>query len=112
MQLGNFIWPNDPQSLRVVFDRKVEMQPTEDGFWRVENLGRYSRTFEGEGVFYGEGAYQHLRTLANFLYGGVVQELTHPQWDKANVLVTHLEVTEECQNNYLRYRFTFVEVPV
>ena len=109
LQLGDFVWPNDPESLRVTYTRKVEQKLTEDGLWSTENLGRFGRTFAGEGVFYGENAYKTLSALAMCLYSGEAKELVHPQWDKANVILTSLEVTEECQNNFLRYRFEMVE---
>ena len=110
MQLGDFVWPNDPESLRVTYTRKVEQKLSEDGLWTTENLGRFGRTFEGEGVFCGENAYNNLRALATCLYDGVAKEFVHPKWDKANVLLTDLCVTEECENNFLRYTFKMVEV--
>lgn len=110
MKLGDFIWPNDPESLRISYDREVKTKLTEEGLWEVENLGRYGRTFDGEGVFYGEDAYKNLSALAMILYSGGTHELLHPKWDKADVIMTHLEVTEECQNNFLRYRFKLVEI--
>ena len=110
MKLGDFIWPNDPESLHISYDRGVQTKLTEEGLWEVKDLGRYGRTFDGEGVFYGEDAYKNLSALAMILYGGDVHELSHPKWDKADVIMTHLEVTEECRNNFLRYRFKLVEI--
>ena len=110
MQLGNFVWPHDPEVLRVRYRRVVEQNVAENGLWTTVNLGRFGRTFEGEGVFYGEDAYETLSELAMCLYNGVAQELIHPKWDKAKVLLTDLEVTEECENNFLRYSFKMVEV--
>ncbi len=109
LKLGDYVWPNDPETLRISYARKVDMELTEDGLYSITNLGRFGRTFEGEGAFYGENAYDSFRELAKFLYSGTAKEFLHPKWDKATVLLTELEVTEECQNNFLRYKFKMVE---
>lgn len=111
LQLGDFIWPNDPETLRVTYLRKVDIEAAEDGLWTVTNVARMGRSFEGEGLFFGENAYESFRSLAQYLYSGEKVTLVHPQWTKANVLLTELEVTEECRKNVLHYRFRLVEMP-
>lgn len=111
MKLGSFIFPNDPYSLRVRYDRKVEIEQLEDGQWMAEIASHFLREFDGEGIFYGENAYEELKQLAQMLIGGLPQMLTHPKWGNAKVLLSQLEVLEECQNDFLRYQFRLVEAP-
>ena len=111
LQLGDFIWPNDPEKLTVSYCRKVDIDTTRDGLWSVTNIARLGRTFEGEGVFYGADAYATFSQLALYLYSGAAKNFVHPKWNAATVLLTELEVTEECQNEFLRYRFKLIETP-
>ncbi len=111
LQLGDFLWPNDPETLKVSYLRTVDIAPTEGGLWSVTKVARMGRTFDGEGVFFGETAYDSFRSLAQYLYSGESAVFVHPQWTQANVLLTELEVTEECRKNVLHYRFRLVELP-
>lgn len=111
MQFRTFIWPNEPETLKISFQRKVEMLPSADGLWSISSLGRMGRVFEGEGVFYGADAYTTFSSLAKLLYDGAAGTLTLPHWQEATALLTALEVCEEPCENYLKYRFTFLETP-
>lgn len=111
LQYGEFIWPNDPEKLCVHYTRKVDVEPAEDGKWTVKNVAFLGRTFEGEGVFYGNTAYEALKQLAQSLNNGKTQLLRHPKWNEAQCILTELETIEERQTHFLRYRFKLVEVP-
>ncbi len=111
LKLGNFTWPNDPEQLRVSYSRSVKLDNTSDGLWSIADEGRFGRTFDGEGVFYGENAYKSISQLANFLYSGTAAAFVHPYWTQANVIMTRLQVTEECENRFLRYTFRLIETP-
>lgn len=111
LKLGDFTWPNDPETLKVGYLRKVDVEAAENGLWTVTNVARMGRTFDGEGVFFGETAYEDFRSLAQYLYSGEKVTFVHPQWTQANVMLTELEVTEECRENVLHYRFRLVELP-
>lgn len=110
LQLGDFQWPNDPEKLRVTYQR-IAKSETAGGTWTVTSEGHTGRVFTGEGIFYGENAYAEFLTLAGYLNTGTAAELVHPHWPRASVLVTDLTVTEESRNNFLRYEFRFVEMP-
>ena len=111
LQLGSFVWPNDPEKLTVSYRRELKIDMGSNGTWTVANKGRYGRTFDGEGIFYGENAHENFRQLAAMLYSHGEHLLIHPKWNSANVVFSELEVTEERSGNFLRYRFTLVEVP-
>ena len=90
MQFRNFTWPNEPSSLRVT-------------------SGTAARTVTGEGVFFGETAYESLRTLEALLAQGGAGALTLPHVGTLQAVLTELEGGQEPRENFVRYRFTFVE---
>ena len=96
MQFRNFIWPNEPSSLRVTSRRRTALLEEPGGGWTLQDLGTAARTVTGEGVFFGETAYESLRTLEALL--GTLQ-----------AVLTELEGEQEPRENFVRYRFTFVE---
>ena len=70
MQFRNFIWPNEPSSLRVTSRRRTALLEEPGGGWTLQDLGTAARTVTGEGVFFGETAYESLRTLEALLAQG------------------------------------------
>ena len=111
LRLGNFTWPNDPESLTVSYEQRAKSEIPEGGSWTVTRLGCTGRIFTGEGVFYGENAYTQFLSLAACLTSGQAVFFQHPHWPQAKVLMTELGVTEESRNNFLRYRFKLMEIP-
>ena len=97
MQFRNFIWPNEPSSLRVTSRRRTAL------------LEEAARTVTGEGVFFGETAYESLRTLEALLAQGGAGALTLPHVGTLQAVLTELEGGQEPRENFVRYRFTFVE---
>ena len=67
------------------------------------------RTVTGEGVFFGETAYESLRTLEALLAQGGAGALTLPHVGTLQAVLTELEGEQEPRENFVRYRFTFVE---
>ena len=71
MQFRNFTWPTEPSSLRVTSRRRTALLEEPGGGWTLQDLGTAARTVTGEGVFFGETAYESLRTLeAHLAQGG------------------------------------------
>ena len=70
MQFRNFTWPNEPSSLRVTSRRRTALLEEPGGGWTLQDLGTAARTVTGEGVFFGETAYESLRTLEALLAQG------------------------------------------
>lgn len=109
MQFRNFTWPNEPSSLRVTSRRRTALLEEPGGGWTVQELGAAARTVTGEGVFFGEGAYESLRALEALLVQGGAGTLTLPHEGTMQALFTELEAEQEPRENFVRYRFTFVE---
>ena len=40
MQFRDYVWQNDPESLRIRFRREYKVEPRSDGLWRVTNIAR------------------------------------------------------------------------
>ena len=72
-----------------------------DGAWTVE----------GEGVFYGSGAYASFQQLAAYIKNFQAKVLQHPKFGSFRAFLTKLEAVEEPNDGCLRYRFVFVESP-
>ena len=108
MQFRNFIWPNEPSSLRVTSRRRTALLEEPGGGWTLQDLGTAARTVT-EGVFFGETAYESLRTLEALLAQGGAGALTLPHVGTLQAVLTELEGGQEPRENFVRYRFTFVE---
>lgn len=111
MQFGSFVWPNNPETLRVSLRRDIKVTARADKRWNLQNNAFLGRVIEGEGVFYGSTAYATFSSLALRIYSNEVQLLTLPNWQSCNAVMTNLEVVEGMQENCLRYRFTLQEAP-
>lgn len=109
MQFRNFTWPNEPSSLRVTSRRRTG--PARGAGRRLDAAGprTSARTVTGEGVFFGETAYESLRTLEALLAQGSAGALTLPHVGTLQAVLTELEGGQEPRENFVRYRFTFVE---
>ena len=84
-------------------------EPQAHGGWTLQDLGTAARTVTGEGVFFGETAYESLRTLEALLAQGGAGALTLPHVGTLQAVLTELEGEQEPRENFVRYRFTFVE---
>lgn len=109
MQFRNFTWPNEPSSLRVTSRRRTALLEEPGGGWTLQDLGTAARTVTGEGVFFGETAYESLRTLEALLAQGGAGALTLSHVGTLQAVLTELEGGQEPRENFVRYRFTFVE---
>ena len=109
MQFRNFTWPNEPSSLRVTSRRRTALLEEPGGGWTLQDLGTAARTVTGEGVFFGETAYESLRTLEALLAQGGAGALTLPHVGTLQAVLTELEGGQEPRENFVRNRFTFVE---
>ena len=110
MSFRTFMWPINPEKIEITFHRFTEVHP-ENGLWTVDNIARMPRVFSREGAFYGTTAYSMFSTLAQLFYDGTAGTLKLPNWSSANALLTDLTLLEEPAENFLRYRFSFLEVP-
>lgn len=111
MQFKTFIWPNNPTTYQISFHRNTIALQQPLGMWCVQELGGTARIFSGEGVFFGAHAYEDFRALSMLLYEGGAGALFHPQWMTVQAYLTDLELTQEPRENFVRYRFRFLESP-
>lgn len=111
LQFDTFIFPTDPETLHITYRHEVEVEATNAGYWQVQNRAYRGRTVEGEGIFYGSNAYTDFRRLADYIRNFQARVLQHPEFGSFRAYLTKLESVEESGDDYLRYRFTFVESP-
>lgn len=111
MSFSTFVWPNNPESCRLKFSRVFKDLPQENSLWNPAQITRLECEYECEGFFSGNDAYENFRALDTLFRNAIVDELLHPDWNPAEVLITKLELTEEPMENFLRYRIVFSEIP-
>lgn len=111
MQFGSFEWTQKPETLTVSFQRSVQMLPDNQGGWITVDTGLMGRVISGEGCFVGEGAYGAFSGLVEQFNKGVAASLTLDHWPAMWAKLTELSVTEEPCENYVSYRFRFMECP-
>lgn len=109
MRYKGYIWPNNPETYSISFTRKIAVQKIPFGRCVTQDLGMSCRMMEGEGEFVGEGAYDEFRKLASVFYQNGAGVLVHPVWQTTDAYFTVLELTQKPLEDYVRYRFAFVE---
>lgn len=111
MQFGTFVWPQAPERLTVSYARQVQMVSDEQGGWTTVDLGSMGRVVTGEGCFVGEGAYSAFAGLVEQFNKDVAASLKLEHWPAVWAKLAELTVTEEPCENYVSYRFRFLECP-
>ncbi len=111
LQFDTFVFPTNPETLHITYRHDVGVEPTAAGQWQLTDKAYLGRTVEGEGIFYGSGAYTSFQQLAAYVKSFQPKVLTHPKLAPFRALLTKLELTEEPAEDCLRYRFVFTESP-
>lgn len=101
-----FVWPQNPHTYQDSFLR-VPMYKTVDGDDFFAGLSVTRRTITGKGVFYGTGAYDRFRELAEVFADATPGYLNHPVWGRCYCYLTDLRMNQETRPNYVSYEFTF-----
>lgn len=109
MRYKSYIWPHNPRVYSIDYERKMAVNKTPFGLFRLQDLGRTNRVMEGEGEFIGEDAYAQFGRLANVFYDGGPGLLVHPLWQAANAYFVKLRLEQEPRPDYVRYSFAFWE---
>ena len=109
MQYKSYVWPHNPRTYRITYQRQVAVQKVPFGRYALQNLGLTRRVMEGEGEFFGPEAYDEFRKLASVFYQEGPGMLIHPVWQSANVYFVGLALAQEPKQDYVRYTFTFWE---
>ena len=109
MQYKGFVWPHNPRTYTITYDRQVAVHKVPFGRYAMQDLGMTHRVMRGEGEFVGPEAYDTFRALASVFYEGGPGTLLHPVWQSAQVYFVALALTQEPRKDYVRYTFTFWE---
>lgn len=109
MRYKDYIWPHNPHTYTISFERKVAEHKVPFGRYCMQDLGQSCRVLRGEGEFAGEGAYDEFKKLATVFYGGGPGLLVHPVWQISNAYFTALTVKQKPLPDYVAYSFEFRE---
>lgn len=111
MRYGNFVWPNNPRTYTLSCKRQTAVHKVPMGGFVVQDLGRNATVMQGEGEFFGAGAYETFQKLLAVFEAGGVRMLVHPIWQTAGAYFTELSLTQEPRDDYAAYRFEFCQAP-
>ena len=109
MQYKGYVWPHNPRTYRITYQRQVAVQKVPFGRYALQDLGLTRRVMEGEGEFFGPEAYDEFRKLASVFYQEGPGMLIHPVWQASQAYFVLLELAQQPLENYVRYRFAFWE---
>jgi len=109
MRYKDYIWPHNPSTYSITYERQVAVHKVPFGRYCTQDLGMTCRIMRGEGEFAGEGAYDEFKRLATVFYGGGPGLLIHPVWQVSNAYFTALRLEQEPLPDYVHYSFEFRE---
>lgn len=110
MRFKNFVWPHNPRTYTILFDRKIAVHKIPFGRHYLQSLGQNRRVLRGTGEFVGEGAYDKFKELASVFYEETPGVLIHPVWMTTTAWFAALELRQEPRADYAAYSFEFWEV--
>lgn len=109
MQFKDYIWPHNPRTYTIEYQRSMALHKVPYGRYTLQNLGMTRRVMKGEGEFVGKNAYQEFKKLAALFYQESAGVLVHPVWQSARAYFVALSLKQEPRADYVSYRFTFWE---
>lgn len=109
MRYKEFIWPHNPRTYTIEYERNVAVNKVPFGRYHLQDLGPTRRVMRGEGEFVGADAYDQFKKLATVFYREGPGLLVHPVWQCANAYFVELSLKQEPRSDYVRYTFTFWE---
>ena len=109
MRYKNFVWPHNPRTYTIDYERRMAKHDPARGQRRLEVLGMGPRIMRGEGEFVGPGAYDTFKALASVFYEDTPGTLVHPVWQAVEVYFVGLALAQEPRADYVRYTFEFWE---
>ncbi len=101
-----FVWPHNPHTYKEEYIREPKFR-TENGITSYDGMGAMQRIITGNGVFFGEDAFERFRALAELFESGEPGNLEHPIWGIRYCYFTGLELTQEPKENCVSYKFEF-----
>lgn len=109
MRYKNFIWPHNPRTYTIGYERRMASHDTPHKKSRLETMGMAHRVMRGEGEFFGPQAYEQFKALASVFYEDTPGMLVHPVWQAVNAYFVELALEQEPRADYVRYSFAFWE---
>lgn len=109
MRYKDFVWPHNPHTYTIEYQRVMGNQKVPFGRYHLQNLGLTRRVMKGEGEFMGEDAYDQFKALASVFYSEGPGTLIHPVWQASDAYFVELALSQEPRRDYVRYTFTFWE---
>ena len=109
MRYKNYIWPHNPATYSISYERQVAVHKVPFGRYCMQDLGMSCRVIRGQGEFAGEDAYEEFKRLASVFYQEGPGLLIHPLWQISNAYFTALKLEQEPMPDYVRYSFEFRE---
>lgn len=109
MRYKDFIWPHNPRTFHVLWQRRVTVLDAPSGRFHVQELGKTCRILRGEGEFCGPRAYATFEQLIRTFQQDGSGILVHPVWNSESVYFTRLELTQEPRQDYVAYAFEFTD---
>lgn len=109
MRYKDYIWPHNPATYSITYERQVAVHKVPFGRHCMQDLGMGCRIMRGQGEFAGDGAYDEFKRLATVFYNGGPGLLIHPLWQISNAYFTSLKLEQEPLPDYVRYSFEFRE---
>lgn len=109
MRFKNFVWPHNPRTYTITFERKIAVQKIPFGRHCLQSLGQTRRVLRGSGEFVGKGAYDKFKELASVFYEETPGVLIHPVWMTTTAWFAALELRQEPRADYVAYSFEFWE---
>lgn len=109
MRYKDFIWPNNPYTCAMTTVRNVAEHKFPGGGYQLEDLGVARRKLSGTGEFYGPGAYETMKRLMTVFAQSGAGQLVHPVLELDQAVFAELELIQEPRENYVLYRFVFLE---
>lgn len=109
MRYKDYIWPHNPATYSITYERQIAVHKVPFGRHCMQDLGMGCRIMRGQGEFAGEGAYDEFKRLATVFYDGGPGLLIHPLWQISNAYFTSLKLEQEPLPDYVRYSFEFRE---
>lgn len=109
MRFKSFVWPNNPYAYSLTTQRNLATHRFPGRGYCLEDMGHGVQVLQGEGEFYGTGAYQAMRELMAVFREGGTGVLVHPVIQMRRAVLKELELIQEPREDYVRYRFVFWE---
>lgn len=109
MSYRDFIFPNNPEIIRITHSRKISKLSIANGFDYVEDFGGGYRIISGEGEFFGENAQNDFDSLKAVFEKGGGGMLYLPSQKPVYAVFESLELIGEDIDGVFKYKFRFAE---